>query len=49
MYTGTAPRTMATLRNLTIGARLAGYDNIVAGLRKQGRDVARPPATRGIT
>ncbi|WP_333772434.1 hypothetical protein [Streptomyces sp. IBSBF 3136] len=48
--TGTAPRTMDVLRILSIGAlRLAGYDNIGAGLRKHGRDAARPLATLGIT
>ena len=41
--TGTAPRAMATLRNLAIGAlRLAGITNIAAGLRHIGRDPARP-------
>jgi len=48
--TGTAPRAMAALRNLAIGAlRLTGCDNIAAGLRKHGRDAARPLATLGIT
>ncbi|MGV9266913.1 ISAs1 family transposase [Kitasatospora sp. NPDC003701] len=48
--TGTAPRTMAALRNLAIGAlRLTGYDNIAAGLRKHGRDATRPLDTLGIT
>jgi hypothetical protein len=41
--TGTAPRAMATLGNLAIGAlRLAGITNIAAGLRPIGRDPARP-------
>ena len=41
--TGTAPRAMATLRNLAIGAlRLAGSTNIAAGLRPIGRDPTRP-------
>jgi predicted transposase YbfD/YdcC len=48
--TGTAPRAMATLRNLAIGAlRLTGCDNIAAGLRKHGRDATRPLTTLGIT
>ncbi|WP_458248428.1 transposase [Streptomyces sp. MAI_2237] len=46
--TGTAPRAMAALRNLAIGAlRLTGCDNIAAGLRNHSRDVTRPPATLG--
>ncbi|MGW3208673.1 ISAs1 family transposase [Streptomyces sp. NPDC001135] len=48
--TETAPRAMAALRNLAIGAlRLTGCDNIAAGLRKHGRDTTRPLATLGIT
>ncbi|WP_330300384.1 ISAs1 family transposase [Streptomyces sp. NBC_00503] len=48
--TGNAPRAMAALRNLAIGAlRLTGYDNIAAGLRRHGRDSPRPLATLGIT
>ncbi|MEV0410685.1 ISAs1 family transposase [Streptomyces sp. NPDC050448] len=48
--TGTAPRAMAALRNLAIGAlRLTGCDNIAAGLRKHSRDATRPLATLGIT
>ncbi|KOG55389.1 transposase [Streptomyces virginiae] len=48
--TGTAPRAMAALRNLAIGAlRLTGCDNIATGLRKHGRDAIRPLATLGIT
>lgn len=47
--TGTAPRAMATLRNLAIGAlRLAGITNIAAGLRQIGRDPARPLTLLGI-
>ena len=47
--TGTAPRAMATLRNLAIDAlRLAGITNIAAGLRPIGRDPARPLALLGI-
>jgi predicted transposase YbfD/YdcC len=50
VWTGSAPRAMASLRNLAIGAlRLAGRDNIAEGLRHQGRDMARPPATLGLT
>lgn len=46
--TGTAPRAMAALRNLAIGAlRLTNCDNIAAGLRKHSRDATRPPATLG--
>ncbi|MFF0728409.1 ISAs1 family transposase [Streptomyces sp. NPDC004134] len=48
--TGTAPRAMATLRNLAIGAlRLAGHTNIAAGLRHHARDTTRPLTTLGIT
>jgi hypothetical protein len=48
--TGTAPRAMATLRNLAIGAlRLTGCDNIAAGLRRHSRDATRPLTTLGIT
>ncbi len=48
--TGTAPRAMATLRNLAIGTlRLAGRTNIAAGLRYHARDTTRPLATLGIT
>jgi hypothetical protein len=47
--TGTAPRAMATLRNLAIGAlRLAGITNIAAGLRHISRDPARPLTLLGI-
>jgi hypothetical protein len=47
--TGTAPRAMATLCNLAIGAlRLAGITNIAAGLRQIGRDPARPLTLLGI-
>ncbi|MFV5998268.1 hypothetical protein ACNPQM_39365 [Streptomyces sp. NPDC056231] len=50
MRTGTAPRAMATLRNLAIGAlRLTGYNNIAAGLRKHSRDATRPLTTLDIT
>lgn len=48
--TGTAPRAMAALRNLAIGAlRLTGCGNIAAGLRKHSRDATRPLTTLGIT
>lgn len=48
--TGSAPRAMASLRNLAIGAlRLAGRDNIAEGLRYHGRDMTRPLATLGLT
>ncbi|MBB4779177.1 ISAs1 family transposase [Streptomyces rapamycinicus] len=48
--TGTAPRAMASLRNLAIGAlRLAEQTNIAAGLRHHTRDANRPLITLGIT
>ncbi|WP_328913296.1 MULTISPECIES: ISAs1 family transposase [unclassified Streptomyces] len=48
--TGTAPRAMASLRNLAIGAlRLAGHTGIAASLRHHARDATRPLATLGIT
>ncbi|WP_398948077.1 hypothetical protein [Streptomyces sp. BK340] len=47
--TGTAPRAMASLRNLAIGAlRLANQTNIAAGLRHHTRDANRPLITLGI-
>jgi predicted transposase YbfD/YdcC len=47
--TGTAPRTMAALRNLAIGAlRLAGATNIAAATRHHHANPARPLATLGI-
>jgi hypothetical protein len=47
--TGAAPRAMAALRNLAIGAlRLTGCDNIAAGLRRHGRDASRSLTTFGI-
>ncbi|MET8628704.1 hypothetical protein ABZW30_34020 [Kitasatospora sp. NPDC004669] len=50
MRTGTAPRVMASLRNLASGAlRHVGHDNIAVGLRDHARDPRRPPATFGIT
>jgi len=48
--TGTAPRAMAALRNLAIGAlRLAGHTNIAAGLRHHARDALRPLTTLHFT
>jgi predicted transposase YbfD/YdcC len=48
--TGSAPRAMASLRNLAIGAlRLAGRNNIAEGLRHHGRDMARPLTTLNLT
>ncbi|WP_280667204.1 MULTISPECIES: hypothetical protein [unclassified Kitasatospora] len=48
--TRTAPRAMAAMRNLAIGAlRLTGCDNIAASLRKHSRDATGPLATLGIT
>ncbi len=39
MRHGNAPRAMAALRNLAIGAlRLTGHSNIAAGLRHHARD-----------
>lgn len=50
LRTGTAPRAMATWRNLAIGAlRLAGSTNIAAGLRYNARDARRPLALLGLT
>ncbi|MET7784848.1 hypothetical protein ABZT28_56240 [Streptomyces sp. NPDC005388] len=47
---GTAPRAMAGLRNLAIGAlRLAGHRSIAAGLRHHARNATRPLTTLGIT
>lgn len=47
--TGTAPRAMASLRNLAIGAlRLADQTNIAAGLRHHTRAANRPLITLGI-
>jgi predicted transposase YbfD/YdcC len=48
--TGTAPWTMASLRNLAIGLlRLHGDRNIAATLRRNARDATRPLALLGIT
>jgi len=47
--TGTAPRAMATLRNLAVGAlRLAGSANTAAALRHNSRDPTRPLTLLGI-
>jgi len=49
LRTGSAPRAMATWRNLAIGAlRLAGITNIAASLRHNARDAHRPLALLGI-
>jgi hypothetical protein len=48
--TDNAPRVMASLRNLALGAlRLAGGNNIAAGLRHHARDATRTLVTLGIT
>jgi predicted transposase YbfD/YdcC len=50
LRTGTAPRAMASLRNLAISAlRLTGHTNIAAGLRHTARDATRPLTLLGIT
>ena len=47
--TGTAPRAMASLRNLAISAlRLAGQHNIAAALRHMARHPTRPLTLLGI-
>ncbi|MFP8942499.1 ISAs1 family transposase [Streptomyces fenghuangensis] len=47
--TGSAPRAMATWRNLAIGAlRTAGVKNIAASLRRNARDPRRPLAVLGL-
>ncbi|MEV0173263.1 ISAs1 family transposase [Streptomyces sp. NPDC050803] len=49
LRTGSAPRTMATWRNLAIGAlRIAGTHNIAAALRANSRDPKRPLALLGL-
>lgn len=49
LRTGSAPRAMATWRNLAIGAlRMAGVKNIAAGLRRNARDPLRPLALLGL-
>jgi hypothetical protein len=47
---GTAPRTMASLRNLAIGILHArGHRNLAAALRRNARDATRPLALVGVT
>ncbi|MET7729047.1 hypothetical protein [Streptomyces mirabilis] len=47
--TGSAPRAMATWRNLAIGAlRAAGATNIAAGLRHNARDPRRRLTLLGL-
>jgi predicted transposase YbfD/YdcC len=47
--TGTAPRVMASLRNLAISAlRLAGHVSVATGLRTMARHATRPLALLGI-
>ncbi|MFF7882523.1 hypothetical protein ACH40F_11110 [Streptomyces sp. NPDC020794] len=47
--TGTAPRAMASLRNLAIGTlRLTDRTNIAARLRHHIRDASRPLIALGI-
>jgi predicted transposase YbfD/YdcC len=48
--TGTAPRAMASLRNLAIGILQAhGHRNIAAALRRNARDATRVLPLLGIT
>ena len=48
--TGTAPRAMASLRNLAIGIlRAHGHRNIAAALRRNARDATRLLPLLGIT
>jgi predicted transposase YbfD/YdcC len=48
--TGTAPRAMASLRNLAIGILHAhGHRNIAAALRRNARDATRVLPLLGIT
>jgi hypothetical protein len=50
LRTGTAPRAMASLRNLAIGIlRLHRRPNIAAALRRNARDATRPLALLGVT
>jgi hypothetical protein len=50
LRTGTAPRAMASLRNLAIGIlRAHGHRNIAAALRSYARDAARLLPLLGIT
>ena len=46
--TGCAPRTMAALRNLAIGALCLTGCDIIAGLRRHSRDTTRPLTTLSI-
>lgn len=49
LRTGTAPRAMATLRNLAISAlRLTGTPNTAKALRHMARDITRPLTLLGI-
>jgi predicted transposase YbfD/YdcC len=49
LRTGTAPRAMASLRNLTISAlRASGWTNIAQALRHMARDTTRPLTLLGI-
>jgi hypothetical protein len=48
--TGTAPRAMASLRNLAVGIlHAAGHRNIAAALRRNARDATRVLPLLGIT
>ena len=50
LRTGTAPRAMASLRNLAIGIlRRHGHRNIAAALRRNARDATRVLPLLGIT
>jgi Penicillin amidase len=50
LRTGTAPRAMASLRNLAVGIlRFCGQVNIAAALRRNARDATRPLSLLGIT
>jgi predicted transposase YbfD/YdcC len=50
LWTGNAPRTMATWRNLAVGAlRLTGSTSIAAALGRNARDPRRSLALVGLT
>ena len=50
LRTGTAPRAMASLRNLAIGIlRRHGHRNLAAALRRNARDATRVLPLLGIT